>query len=168
MVTRLKYCFLFGALMCQAGARADSLAASDALRQLIERQPAVVSSPASSAGANGPSASTPAGRHQEQTKANETLDSVIKRTWPGLPTKDVWVRKTFVDLNPQAFVQGNPNLMVAGTTLTIPSQADLRASFTAAHPKIAALFGPVPAESTERQDHGHDPGKGSNKWVRFP
>ncbi len=168
MVTRLKYCFLFCTLMCQAGVRADSLAATDALRQLIERQPSAASGSASTASANSPSVATSAKRHQEQTKANETLDSVIKRTWPGLPTKDVWVRKTFVDLNPQAFVQGNPNLMAAGATLTIPSQADLRASFAAAHPKIAALFGPAPTEATERQDHGHDPGKGSNKWVRFP
>lgn len=148
-------------------AHADSLAAADALRQLIQKSTtASPSSPGAAApgGEAGHASSSP--RRQEHTQPNDTLDLVIKRTWPGLPTKEIWVRKTYVDLNPGAFVQGNPNLMLAGAVLTIPSQADLRASFSAAHPKVAALFEPLVGSAPPTADK--DPSPMPAKWVRYP
>lgn len=167
MVKTLKYCIVPLSMMFQGWVYADSLSAADALRQLIERQPNTsTTSKTSDSTASSSVPGAPTGRRKDQAKTNETLDHVIRRTWPGLPTKEVWLRKAFVELNPQAFVQGNPNLMVAGASLTIPSQADLRSGFAASHPAIAALFGPSQVDDKEHREQ--DSPKASSQWVRFP
>jgi hypothetical protein len=143
--------------------QADSLLAADALRQLMNRQDAVSSH---AADAKKPKATEPhSDRKTETLKPNETLEGLIKRTWPGLPSKEIWVRKSFVDLNAKAFVQGNPNLIQPGATVTIPSREDLRASFSVSHPQIAALFD---APSADSKPDAEPSSVAAPKWVRFP
>lgn len=148
-------------------AHADSILVKDALKQLIERQESAAL-PSSTAHASDPaSSSTSVRRRTESLLPSETLDGLIKRTWPGLPGKEVWVRRTFVDLNPKAFVQGNPNLLQPGSVMTIPTKEDLRASFSKAHPSIAALFEQVDVSRAETNNS--EPNKSpSPRWVRFP
>jgi hypothetical protein len=158
---------ILACLLCitPLGALADSLLPADALRQLIERKEmsAATHSTGTKASAEGPNQ----GHRQETLKPNETLEGFIKRTWPGLPSKEAWVRKAFVNLNGKAFVQGNPNLLNPGATMVVPNRDDLRASFAASHPQIAALF----------DSNGHDQQAKTSlesaqtptqKWVRFP
>jgi hypothetical protein len=152
-------------LMCllPLGVKADSLLAADALRQLLNRQEAVSSN---AADVKKPRATeSHSERRTETLRPNETLEGLIKRTWPGLPSKEIWVRKSFVDLNAKAFVQGNPNLMQPGATVTIPSREDLRASFSVSHPATAALFDTPVADTKPGAVQSSAP---VPKWVRFP
>jgi Tfp pilus assembly protein FimV len=148
-------------------AHADSILVKEALKQLIERQessPASAMTPTASDPASPPTA---AKRRTESLQANETLDGLIRRTWPGLPSKEIWVRRTFVDLNPKAFVQGNPNLLQPGSTMIIPLKEDLRASFSKTYPAVAALFEPVDA-SHAAVTALETPKPAPPRWVRFP
>lgn len=153
-------------LMAHGWAWADPQLATEALRHLIDKREPGQATPAP-AGAEKAEEGH-AGRRQEPLRPNETLDSLIRRTWPGLPSKDIWVRKTFVDLNPKAFVAGNPNLLQTGAIMTIPAREDLRQAFAAAHPQVAALFGPAAAtaSSSERSDKAQV--RAHSGWVRFP
>ncbi len=148
-------------------AQADSVLVKEALKQLIERQEASTSKPSSVAGSDQPMPSTSANRRSETLLPNETLDGLIKRTWPGLPSKEVWVRRSFVDLNPKAFIQGNPNLLQPGSAISIPLKSDLRASFARTYPAVAALFETpevLPTESKNPESGSPPP----PRWVRFP
>ncbi len=148
-------------------AQADSVLVKEALKQLIERQEASTTKASQSSGSDQPMPSTTASRRSETLLPNETLDGLIKRTWPGLPSKEVWVRRSFVDLNPKAFIQGNPNLLQPGATLSIPLKSDLRASFARAYPAVASLFETpevLPIESKSPESSSPTP----PRWVRFP
>jgi len=145
---------------------ADPQLATDALRHLIEKRGEAAQAAGSPVQGTDDARS---GRRQEPLKPSETLDGLIRRTWPGLPSKEMWVRKTFVDLNTKAFVSGNPNLLQPGAVMTIPSQDDLRQAFASAQPHVAALFGPpraTPAPAIEPP--GQAPARPQNSWVRFP
>jgi len=147
---------------------ADPQLATDALRHLIEKRVETAQASAAGSTAQGTDAAR-SGRRQEPLKPSETLEGLIRRTWPGLPSKEMWVRKTFVDLNTKAFVSGNPNLLQPGAVMTIPSQDDLRQAFASAQPHVAALFGPpraTPAPAIEPP--GQAPARPQNSWVRFP
>jgi Tfp pilus assembly protein FimV len=149
-------------------ASADSLLPADALRYLIDRKEAAGTQAATTPKSVVDHAQTPqAGRRQEVLRPNETLDSLIKRTWPGLPSKEMWVRKAFVELNSRSFVQGNPNLLQPGAQMVIPSREDLRANFAASHPQLAALFDTPPHKSVQIDEPMPQPGV-PHKWIRYP
>ena len=158
---------ILACLLCIAplGALSDSLLPADALRQLIERKEMSGANPPT--GAKASTNGKDQAHRQETLKPNETLEGFIKRTWPGLPSKEAWVRKAFVNLNGKAFVQGNPNLLNPGATMVVPSRDDLRASFAASHPQIAALFDSArPVDQTKTSiESAQTP---TQKWVRFP
>jgi Tfp pilus assembly protein FimV len=159
---------VIAALACfgSVGSWADSLTPGDALKQLIERHEAQ-SLPGSGSTVRAAVTAPLKARRTENLQAGETLDGLIRRTWPGLPSKDIWVRKAYVDLNPSAFVQGNPNLLKPGVSLIIPGREELRASFKAAQPQIAALFDtPEPTQSSSQNTHHDRPV--SSRWVRYP
>jgi Tfp pilus assembly protein FimV len=154
-------------LLAPWGAKADSVLVKEALKQLIERQESTITTAAAPTVMDKSSSSPAAKRRTEPLQPNETLDGLIKRTWPGLPSKEIWVRKTFVELNPKAFVQGNPNLLQPGSTMTLPSQEDLRASFAKTHPAIAALF--EHGDKHDAEASKMEPNKSTpSRWVRFP
>lgn len=163
---RLKMVIAALASSLSIGSWADSLTPGDALKQLIERHEAQNSSTGGSTVRTAVSP-TATSRRSENLRAGETLDGLIRRTWPGLPSKDIWVRKAYVDLNPSAFVQGNPNLLKPGVSLTIPGRDDLRASFKAAQPQVAALFdSPESTQAPSQQMQSERPV--SHRWVRYP
>ena len=73
----------------------DSLLPADALRYLIDRKE---TGPANSGQMQkNESTRTPAPSHSargtEALRPNETLDGLIKRTWPGLPSKETGSEK---------------------------------------------------------------------------
>ncbi len=148
-------------------AHADSILVKEALKQLIERQESAAVSISTTHASDPAIAPTSVKRRTESLLPNETLDGLVKRTWPGLPGKEVWVRRTFVDLNPKAFVQGNPNLLQPGSVMIIPTKEDLRASFSKAHPSIAALFEQVDVSRAET-NHSEPSKSPTSRWVRFP
>lgn len=102
--------------------------------------------------------------HAVTVQRGETLDRVIKRTLPGLPLHQDFLRKAFVSLNPQAFPSGSPNFLRAGSTLQVPNTAMLRQMLISQHPSAAALF------QNEASTSGNGISSASDKrhWVRFP
>ncbi len=165
----MKYATLLLAMSLTHGmASADSLLPADALRYLIDRQIAPGANASSPTRHTTEATPAPqAGRRQESLRPNETLDSLIKRTWPGLPSKEMWVRKAFVELNSRSFVQGNPNLLQPGAQMVIPSREDLRTNFAASHPQVAALFDTPSLKSVQSEDPMPNPGV-THKWIRYP
>ena len=91
----------------------------------------------------------------------ETLDRVIQKNLSGSPLKIELLRKAFLDLNPQAFVNGNVTRPRPGAVLQVPDHVQLlRATILpllegAEAAAMAADGRPVSAR--ERRS-----------WVRFP
>lgn len=57
----------------------------------------------------------------------DTLGSIVQHLLPNNPTKHAALKKDIVHLNPQAFINGNPELLLAGKRLHLPGymkQAD--------------------------------------------
>ena len=91
----------------------------------------------------------------------ETLDRVIQKNLSGSPLKIELLRKAFLELNPQAFVNGNVTRPRPGAVLQVPDHTQLlRATILpilegAEAAAVAADGRPVSA--SERRS-----------WVRFP
>ena len=106
----------------------------------------------------------PAGPGVVMVQRGDTLDRIIRRTLGDTPFSDTFLRKAFVQLNPQAFrASGNPNLISAGSALRVPTAAQLQQLMRAHYPHSAAV-----------QDAGHDPAahaidaEARKRWVRYP
>lgn len=62
---------------------------------------------------------------QYEVRPGDTLDSLIQRSFSGSGIRRDFLRQAFVAANPRAFRNGNPNWMLAGVSLRIPTQQDL-------------------------------------------
>jgi Tfp pilus assembly protein FimV len=134
-----------------------AVSAEDSLKELL----------GASVVADQPSRQASIQRQSIQPLDNETLDMVIKRSWPGLPSREVWVRLAFVKINPEAFIGGNPNLLRPGASIKIPSREELRESFTHYQPKVAALFD-LPAATQQPSEIETKIVSNPATWVRYP
>lgn len=86
---------------------------------------------------------------QYEVRPGDTLDSLIQRSFSGSGIRRDFLRQAFVAANPQAFRNGNPNWMLAGVSLRIPTQQDL----------LKVVFeDPAQLESRTSQRH----------WIRYP
>lgn len=91
----------------------------------------------------------------------ETLDRVIQKNLSGSPLKIELLRKAFLELNPQAFVNGNVARLQAGAVLQVPDhtqllRATLMPLLEGAEAAAVAADG-RPVSASERRS-----------WVRFP
>ena len=93
----------------------------------------------------------------------ETLDRVIQRALPGVPLHTHVLRKAFVSQNPQAFPNGSPHLMRAGSQLQVPSMASLRQLLINQYPATAPWFQDEPSTGNAQGTTGEH-----RRWVRFP
>jgi hypothetical protein len=95
----------------------------------------------------------------------ETLDRLIRRTLPNVPLHPDFLRKAFVNLNPQVFPSGSPHQMRSGASLKVPSLPALREMMLSQYPGSAPLLGGAPAQAAEGT--ATDPND-QRRWVRFP
>lgn len=93
----------------------------------------------------------------------ETLDRLIQRALPGVPLHADVLRKAFVSQNPQAFPNGSPHLMRAGSQLRVPSMDSLRQLLINQYPATAAWFQDEPNTGSAQGSTGEH-----RRWVRFP
>lgn len=66
-------------------------------------------------------------QHHWEIQPGDTLGSIVQHLLPNNPTKHAALKKDIVLLNPQAFINGNPELLLAGKRLQLPGymkQAD--------------------------------------------
>jgi Tfp pilus assembly protein FimV len=101
------------------------------------------------------------GRAAVTVLRGETLDRVIRRTLPGQPFKDEFLRKAFVQLNPGLLDNRTARVLPAGSTLTVPSPQDLLAMLSQQYP---TLFKARPSEAA---DEAVAPAP-KRRWVQFP
>ena len=95
----------------------------------------------------------------------ETLDRVIRRALPDVPLHPDFLRKAFVNLNPQAFPSGSPHQVRSGVQLKVPSLPALRQMVLSQHPGAAALL--RGADEQAPQKAAPDPND-QRRWVRYP
>lgn len=93
----------------------------------------------------------------------ETLDRVIRRTLPGQPFKDEFLRKAFIQLNPGTLDNRPTRILPAGTTLNVPSAHDLLALLAQQYP---ALYKARASEATEDAPVASSGNK--RRWVQYP
>ena len=113
-------------------------------------------------------------RQRVMPRPGETLDRILRRTLSHLPIKDSVLRAAFVEINPDAFVNGSPHRLRAGVELLVPSPEDVRrimlkdSGNAAAAPKptpapapaTTAAAPPSPMPLTSESD--------MRDWVRYP
>lgn len=93
----------------------------------------------------------------------ENLDRVVRRTLPGLPLKDEFLRKAFVQLNPGTLDNRSTRILPAGTRLYAPTAQDLLTLLGQQYP---ALFNARMGETREETTAASPPAK--RRWVQFP
>lgn len=104
-----------------------------------------------------------AGRATVTVQRGETLDRLIRRALPNIPLHPDFLRKAFVQVNPQVFPKGAAHAMRSGTTLSVPHAEDLRQMLALQHPEFMALWAKSePAVQAENE------ATDKRRWVRYP
>jgi len=86
-----------------------------------------------------------------EVRAGDTLDGIINRAIQGSSIRKEMLRSAFIKANPRAFPSGNPNRMLAGVTLRIPTADD-----------VLRLVFKVDQEELEIERRARE------SWVHFP
>jgi len=131
-------------------------------------------------GAGAPAPGAAPARQRVVVRPGETLAGVLRRTLSHLPIKESVLRAAFVEVNPDAFVNGSVHRLRAGAEMQVPSPEDVRrimlrdAGSPAVLPNPArAAVAPAPAASAPAPpepapaaaDH---PDADMRNWVRYP
>jgi len=120
-----------------------------------------------------------------QTKAGDTLAKILAAHLGPHPYDAKKLHQAIATMNPHAFNRGNPNRLIAGSVLRIPSQHELHAVMMGQAPAVAHMQAPMPMPPTAstgfRQASANGfPSVHSNAptgaedferhrgWVRFP
>jgi len=159
------------ALMAVPQARADAL--RTLLGSLADGEEVALNETVAARAGTGAGAGAAAGpargsRAQVVVRAGDSLDAVIRRTLGDSPFKEALLRRAFVDLNPQAFVNGQPHRLAAGAVLLVPGPQDVLALLDERSP--ASMGRPAGASELPGSGARHSPtaAEERRKWVRFP
>jgi Tfp pilus assembly protein FimV len=144
-----------------ASGPALSPAAMEALERLIGR----------SVAGGSPESRTRSPRNTVVVQRGETLDAIMRRTVKDLPFRDEALRKAFMSLNPEAFVQGSPHRLHAGASLRVPTLEDVLVSSNLI--PVRSQAAPAAAPSPDEAHHTTSPGPypramERRHWVRYP
>jgi hypothetical protein len=93
----------------------------------------------------------------------ETLDRVIRRTLPGQPFKDEFLRKAFVQLNPGTLDNRPTRILPAGTRLNVPTPHDLLALLGQEYPVLYKAQANAAPEDAPVASSGS-----KRRWVQYP
>lgn len=83
-----------------------------------------------------------------QVQVGDTLDQIIKITMTESDIKNEFLRRAFVQANPSAFRSGNPNWLIAGRRIRIPTAYDV----------LAVIFISPPVSVPQS----------TKNWIQFP
>jgi len=93
--------------------------------------------------------------------AGQTLALVIRQHFHNSPFNEKFLQRAFVELSPEAFIDGNPSALRKGAALRVPSASDL--ARLALPGTVTDSSGPV-KPATETCNSGSD----RRNWVRYP
>jgi hypothetical protein len=168
------------ALNCLTGVTAqaedNSAATAAALKVLIA--PLHESSSRNVAGLPRPELLAASGQHPRseagsarsitQVQRGEGLDAVIRRTLPGLPLKEDFLRRAFMRVNPEVYPTATLRPLRSGTTLQVPSTDELRQMFKEQGPVASALLQNPSESGSDPEAAQHAKALDKRRWVRFP
>ena len=83
-----------------------------------------------------------------QVQVGDTLDQIIKITMTESDIKNEFLRRAFVQANPSAFRSGNPNWLIDGRRIRIPTADDV----------LAVIFISPPVSVPQS----------TKNWIQFP
>ena len=139
---------------------ADSAAASAAVAKLL-------SLPTEPAGSPTPQPSATVDQHASVTVLKgEQLGHVIRRTMGKQPFKEEFLRKAFIQLNPQLQSKQSLRGLKPGTSVLLPTPEDLLALLAQDHPgfeKATSAASVQQAQTTQTSSAA-----ARRHWVRFP
>lgn len=96
----------------------------------------------------------PAPTQMYAVKSGDTLNGVVKKLYPNSPLREQLLSDALKSTNPQAFLKGKPNVLLAGAMLKVPNHVAMLEQ------QYKLFSAPAPGE-----DASEDPPR---KWVRFP
>ena len=73
-----------------------------------------------------------------RTKGGDTLDRIINLTMPNSRIRRSFLRQAFVQANPRAFRSSNPNRLIAGVDIRLPTPEDVLALIFFTSPEVIA------------------------------
>ena len=73
-----------------------------------------------------------------RTKGGDTLDRIINLTMPNSRIRRSFLRQAFVQANPRAFRSSNPNRLIAGVDIRLPTAEDVLALIFFTSPEVIA------------------------------
>lgn len=73
-----------------------------------------------------------------RTKGGDTLDRIINLTMPSSRIRRSFLRQAFVQANPRAFRSSNPNRLIAGVDIRLPTAEDVLALIFFTSPEVIA------------------------------
>ena len=73
-----------------------------------------------------------------RTKGGDTLDRIINLTMPNSRIRRSFLRQAFVQANPPAFRSSNPNRLIAGVDIRLPTAEDILALIFSTSPETIA------------------------------
>ena len=91
-------------------------------------------------------------KHSYVVKSGDTLDKVVRSTYPNSPLRIELLRDEITQLNPSAFTKGNARMLMAGATLQMPAHEAL----------LGKHLGKASASSTDNSVEAR------RHWVRYP
>ena len=87
-------------------------------------------------------------------KAGDTLDKVVRQAYPNSPLREQLLSDALKSTNPQAFLKGKPNVLLAGAMLKVPNHVAMLEQ------QYKLFSAPAPGEDASEDS--------PRKWVRFP
>ncbi len=107
----------------------------------------------------------PGERTVVEVKPGQTLAMILRQNLRDSPFSERYLSRVLVERNPDAFVRGNPQRLVAGARLIIPSPQELADSLAPVPAQAAALQRPAAPQPIEPVQEAAEQRK---RWIRYP
>lgn len=107
----------------------------------------------------------PGERTVVEVRPGQTLTMIVRQHLRDSPFSERYLSRMLVERNPDAFVRGNPQRLLAGARLVIPSPQELAESLAPVPAQAAPLqrpAGPPPVEPVQ------DSTEQRKRWIRYP
>jgi len=101
-------------------------------------------------------------RVRVQVRPGHTLRLIIHQHFRDSPFSEQFISRALVEMNPEAFVRGNPNRLVAGSTLLLPSAHELALSMLPDAPDLPQ------ASASRTIEAAPEVAEIPKRWIRYP
>lgn len=100
-----------------------------------------------------------------EVRPGQTLAMILRQNLRDSPFSQQYLTRLLVERNPDAFVRGNPQRLIAGARLVIPSPQELAESLAPVPAQVAPLQRPAAPPPIEPVQEAAEQRK---RWIRYP